>query len=141
MDALPQRRRGAVQLAQFENERIEEVVDDALSAAALEEPTRGLANENVGALNRLACPLVIPSVTSNDKPLIRASRTFSRREKALDETMWSQSTLRRDPSPSGRETKWCQSTLRRDPSPSGRGTMWSQSTLRRNPSPSASETM
>ena|SRR5947207_14612839 len=51
MDALPRRRRVAVQLAQLEHLRIEEVIDDALSAAFTETAHR-LSDQHVGIFDR-----------------------------------------------------------------------------------------
>jgi hypothetical protein len=53
MDSLPERRRAAVQLAQLEHERIEQVHDQSLRTPSPPEATRGLTDQNAGARQRL----------------------------------------------------------------------------------------
>src|SRR5205085_6745870 len=82
VDALTDRRCAAIQLAQFEDERIEKIVDGALTATALEESAGRLADEDVGACHRVAGTFVVPSVARKLSDRWRQNRA-SRAAKSL----------------------------------------------------------
>jgi pimeloyl-ACP methyl ester carboxylesterase len=83
-------------------DRVLPAVEKFLAGVTPSDPERS-EGESRGPLTQMRCrSLDSLRALSNDMPLIRASRTFSRREKDLDETVSLSSRPRRDPSLSGR---------------------------------------